>query len=117
MDHTDPRVISPMSESTLYILISLANGPMHGYAIAKEVKALSNNRVILSISTLYTTIKHLLEDGWIERVFEDADPDDIVRPRKLYRLTERGKSILGSERERLRSLLTLVQTRTAREET
>jgi DNA-binding PadR family transcriptional regulator len=116
MEPSNSNDFSPLSETTLYILVCLADGPLHGYAIAKEVQALSKNHVILSVSTLYTTLKRLLEDGWIERVGEDPDPDDGGRPRKVYSLTERGESIIGLEQKRLRALLTLVQTRTVREE-
>ena len=112
MTTSDPNKSLPLSETTLYILVSLAQGPKHGYAIAKEVQALSEARVILSVSTLYTTLKRLLEDGWIERVGEAPDPDESGRPRKIYSLTERGRSILGMERKRLQALLTLVQSRT-----
>jgi DNA-binding PadR family transcriptional regulator len=95
MEPAKSRDISPLSETTLYILVSLTQGPLHGYAIAREVQALSKNRVILSVSTLYTTLKRLLEDGWIERVGEDPDPDDGGRPRKVYTLTVRGLFIIG----------------------
>ena len=116
MDTTNSSDISPLSETTLYILVSLLHGPLHGYAIAKEVKALSKSQVILSVSTLYTTLKRLLQDGWIERVGEDPDPDDGGHPRKVYTLTERGELIIGVEKKRLRALLTLVQNRTVGEE-
>ena len=116
METTNSNDISPLSETTLYILVSLMPGPLHGYAIAKEVQALSKNRVILSVSTLYTTLKRLLEDGWIERVGEDPEPDDGGRPRKIYTLTERGHSIIGAEKERMRKLLALVQARKVGEE-
>ena len=116
METTPPNEFSPLSETTLYILISLVSGPLHGYAIAKEVQALSKNRVILSVSTLYTTLKRLLEDGWIERVGEDPEPDEGGRPRKIYTLTERGQRILGAEKERLRALLALVRAQTVGEE-
>jgi PadR family transcriptional regulator PadR len=106
----------PLSEMTLYILVSLALGPLHGYAIAKEVRALSKDRVILSVSTLYTILKRLLENGWIERVGEDAEPDESGRPRKTYALTERGQRILAGEKTRLRSLLAIIQKQTAGEE-
>jgi DNA-binding PadR family transcriptional regulator len=117
MDTTNSSDISPLSETTLYILVSLAHGPLHGYAIGKEVQTLSENRVILSVSTLYTTLKRLLEDGWIERVGEDPEPDEGGRPRKVYTLTERGTFIIGLEKKRLKALLALVQTRTVGEET
>jgi DNA-binding PadR family transcriptional regulator len=112
METSDPNKSLPLSETTLYILVSLAPGPRHGYAIAKDVQALSENRVILSVSTLYTTLKRLLEDGWIERVGEAPEADESGRPRKIYTLTERGRSILSMEKKRLQALLALVQTRT-----
>jgi DNA-binding PadR family transcriptional regulator len=116
METTKQNDYLPLSETTLYIIISLAPGPKHGYAIAKEVQALSENQVILSVSTLYTTLKRLLEDGWIERVGEEQEPDDSGRPRKTYTLTKRGKNILAAEKARLRSLLAIVQKQTARGE-
>jgi DNA-binding PadR family transcriptional regulator len=116
MKTANPKEFLSLSETTLYILVSLAPGPLHGYAVAKEVQALSENRVILSVSTLYTTLKRLLEDGWIERVGEDPEPDASGRPRKVYTLTERGQRILRTEKKRLQSLLALVQTRTVGEE-
>ncbi|MBI4731552.1 MAG: helix-turn-helix transcriptional regulator [Chloroflexi bacterium] len=116
METANPNDFIPLSETTFYILVSLAPSPKHGYAIAKEVQALSENRVILSVSTLYTTLKRLLEDDWIARVGEDPEPDDSGRPRKTYALTERGQRILAAEKVRLCSLLAVVQKQTAGEE-
>jgi DNA-binding PadR family transcriptional regulator len=114
MEESTMRNFLPLSETTLYILLSLVPGPRHGYAIAKEVQALSENRVILSVSTLYTTLKRLLDDGWIERVGDDLELDNPGRPRKTYALSERGRRILAMERERLTSLLTVVHKRMAK---
>jgi DNA-binding PadR family transcriptional regulator len=111
-----PEDFQSLSETTLYILVSLAPGPLHGYAVAKEVRTLSENQVVLSVSTLYTTLKRLLENGWIERVGKDPEPDDAGRPRKTYALTERGERILAAEKTRLRSLLAIVQKQTAGKE-
>ena len=116
MDITNSRDISPLSETTLYILVSLAHGPLHGYAIAKEVQAMSENRVILSVSTLYTTLKRLLENGWIERVGADPAPELAGHPRKTYALTERGQRLLAAEKTRLRSLLAMFQKQPVGEE-
>ncbi|MGD0611586.1 MAG: PadR family transcriptional regulator [Anaerolineales bacterium] len=116
MDATDSNDFSPLSETTLYILLSLAPGPLHGYAIAKEVRLLSENRVVLSVSTLYTTLKRLLENGWIERVGADPAPELTGHPRKTYALTERGQRLLAAEKTRLRSLLAMFQKQPAGEE-
>jgi len=50
----------------------------------------------------------MLENGWIERVGEDPQPDEAGRPRKTYALTERGQRLLAAEKSRLRSLLAMV---------
>jgi DNA-binding PadR family transcriptional regulator len=101
----------PLTESTFLILLSLAPCPKHGYAIAKDIQDLSNARVILSASTLYTTLKRLLADGLIERSGEDAELDESGRPRKTYALTDLGRRMLSSETARLHSLLAVAKLR------
>jgi DNA-binding PadR family transcriptional regulator len=101
----------PLTEATFYILLSLAPGPKHGYAIAKDVQALSDNRETLSVSTLYTAIKRLVEDGWIERSGTDPEPDEPGRPRKTYALTGLGRRILEAEAARLSTLVAAARLR------
>jgi len=103
----------PLREPTLFILLSLAPRPQHGYAIMKEVELLSGGRIRLSTGTLYGAIKRLLEQGWIERLEDGAQEDG--RQRKSYRLTDLGERILAAEAERLRSLLATAQNVLARE--
>jgi DNA-binding PadR family transcriptional regulator len=113
METGNPQDFLPLTETTLYILVSLAGGPLHGYAIGRQVRSLSENHIILSVSTLYTTLKRLLEDGLIERVGADKGPDEPGHARKTYALTETGRSILAAEKQRLQSLLALVKKETA----
>ncbi len=101
----------PLTEATFFILLSLAPGAIHGYAILKSVEDLSRGRVVLSTGTLYGAIKRLLETGWIERV-ETSTPDETGRPRKDYRLTDLGRRILGAEVDRLEGLVATARLRT-----
>ena len=94
----------PLSEATLFILLSLAPAPRHGYAIMKDVQMLSDDRIVLSTGTLYGALKRLLEQGWIERV-DDPEPNDTDRERKAYALTQTGWRILKAEVERLQKLI------------
>lgn len=94
---------SPLTEATYFILLSLAPGPSHGYAIMKDVQLLSHARVSLSTGTLYGALKRLLEVGWIER-FEDAASEN-GRAHKAYRLTITGQAVLQGEVERLNLLV------------
>ena len=98
-----PEDETPLTESTLYILLALEQGPCHGYAILKAVEALSGGRISLSTGTLYGAIKRLLEAAWIERG-PDPLPNDTERERKAYRLTSLGRSILLVEIDRLERL-------------
>lgn len=93
-----------MTETTYFILLSLAPGPGHGYAIMKDVQKLSQGRVTLSTGTLYGALKRLLELGWIERT-EDPAGNPNGRERKLYRLTQLGQAMLDGEIERLSALV------------
>jgi DNA-binding PadR family transcriptional regulator len=94
----------PLTESTFFILLSLAPGPRHGYAILKDVQALSDGRLQLSTGTLYGAIKRLLDQDWIARI-ADPWPDGTERQRKVYILTDLGRRILEAETARLRSVV------------
>ncbi|HBY08946.1 MAG TPA: PadR family transcriptional regulator [Chloroflexi bacterium] len=104
----------PLREPTFLILLSLAPGPKHGYAILKEVEALSEGRVLLSTGTLYGAIKRLLDEGWIRRV-DDPLPNGTERERKAYELTETGRRAMNAEVERLRKLVNVAQIQAAEE--
>lgn len=104
----------PLTETTFFIVVSLASGPKHGYAIMKEVEALSEGRVTLSTSTLYGGLKRMLASGWIERV-PDPEPDESDRERKAYSLTKLGQRIFQAETKRLRRLANVAELRAARE--
>ena len=112
MDGVLPRL--PLREPTFLILLSLSPGPRHGYAILREVEALSEDRVRLSTGTLYGAIKRLLNDGWICRV-DDPLPNTTKRERKAYALTEQGRRVLNAEIERLRKLVSVARIQTAEE--
>ena len=106
----------PLTETTFFILLSLASSEKHGYAIAKDVESLSNHQVLLITSTLYTALKRLLENGWIVRSGEDPEPDESGRPRKTYTLTDLGRRILEAEAARLKSLVKAAKLRSVGEQ-
>ena len=106
------QLSSPLTEATFFILLSLSPAPKHGYAILKEVKALSHGRIVFSTGTLYGAIRRLLEQGWIKRV-SDPVPNPTERERKAYALTDKGRKIINAEIERLRSLLSTAEQRTS----
>ncbi len=108
----------PLREPTFFILLSLAEGEKHGYAIIKDVAALSNGKVNLSTGTLYEALARLLEQKLIERIEapDDATPAAIHpgRPRKSYRLTPKGGQVVQAEMARLQALVLAGEQRLAR---
>ena len=117
---TDSRDVSsslPLTEATFFILLSLAPGPKHGYAIMKDVETLSERRVVLSTGTLYGALKRMLDHKWIARVDDDAREADPARTtgrvRKAYVLTDLGQRVLDAELARLQALVSVARLRTA----
>jgi len=107
---------SNLTEATFFILLSLSPAPKHGYAIMKEVKVLSEERIALSTGTLYGALKRLLDQGWIVRL-DDADPKGNARDRKVYKLSQHGRRVLRDEIARLNKLLNAANQRVAKEHT
>ena len=93
------------SEPALLILISLAEGPKHGYAMTQDIETVSGQR--LGPGTLYGAITRLEERGWIQAL----PADDRRRP---YKLTAAGRRVLRAHLERLESMARVAQARLAR---
>jgi len=104
------RIVLPLTEPVLLILLSLAEHPRHGYSILKDVEEVSSGRVVLSTGTLYGALRRLLEDGWIERF----DEDDTSRGRQAYRLSPLGRRNLQTEVSRLKQLTRVASLRAVR---
>jgi DNA-binding PadR family transcriptional regulator len=107
---TETNIPQPLTEATFFILLSLAPGPKHGYAIMKDTRVLSNHRVVLSTGTLYGALKRLLEQEWIKRVADRENSTE--RERKAYALTNQGRRVLKVETERLQRLVSTARGRT-----
>ena len=111
----DIQSILPLTEATFFIMLSLSSGPAHGYAIMKDVAALSDRRVVLSTGTLYGALGRLLDEGLIERVPSGEDAS-AGRPRKAYVLTKHGHRVLEMEMTWMQSLVTTARLRLAEED-
>ena len=92
------------SEPALLILLSLADGPKHGYAMTRDIAAVSGQR--LGPGTLYGGITRLEERGWIEPL----PAEDRRRP---YRLTGSGRRVLRARLGQMRAAARIGQARLA----
>jgi DNA-binding PadR family transcriptional regulator len=92
------------SEPALLILISLADGPKHGYAMTMDIAVVSGQK--LGPGTLYGAIARLESRKWIEPL----PADDRRRP---YRLTAAGHRVLRHRLDGLRAMTRAAQARLA----
>src|SRR5476649_3029890 len=104
MKHDDDELLDlgRFSEPALYILISLADGPKHGYAMTEDIASVTGTR--LGPGTLYGAIARLEAKKWIEPL----PADDRRRP---YKLTISGHRVL---KHRLASLQAVAKIGKAR---
>ncbi len=108
MKSSDHPSMEPISEPVFFILLSLAVGHKHGYAILKEVERLSQGAVLLSTSTLYGALGRLEEQGYVERLPAGGEPAPGL-PRKVYALTPQGRALLNAEARRIQRLADLAR--------
>ena len=99
----DPR--KPLSLPVIHILLALADGARHGYAIKQDVEERTSGSIRLGPGTLYEAIQRLEESGLIAESAPGAPANGQEAQRRFYRLTERGWSVLRSEVRELGSLV------------
>ena len=93
MTKRDPLDLLPLTPAMFYVLVALADGQTHGYAIMKEVDQLTGGAVRLSTGTLYGIVKRLLADGLVRVGVQSAvnHAETAAFIRKL--MTERGMTV------------------------
>ena len=80
------------------VLIALADGEKHGYAIIKEVARRTDGEVTLSAATLYTIVRRFVQEGVIAETAERPDPALDDERRRYYRLTTSAARSRGPRR-------------------
>lgn len=104
-DTPDPESFLPLHRDTFHILVSLADRDRHGYAVMQDVLERTNGRLRFSPSSLYASIRRLLEQELIEELAERPDPANDDERRRYYRLTRLGRDVARAEARRLERLL------------
>ena len=78
----------------MMILQSLRLKPMHGYALVKHIKQVSDNLLQIEEGSLYPALQRMLKEGWLE---SEAGISAKGRPTRIYRLTDAGLRHLEQE--------------------
>lgn len=101
----DPSRFLPLKPAHYLILLALAEGDLHGYAIKKAVGHRTDGQVDLGAGSLYRSLRQLEDDGLVEesdwRPRASLDDDR----RRYLRLTDRGRAVATAETRRLAGLV------------
>jgi DNA-binding PadR family transcriptional regulator len=105
----DPEALLPLPSVTFHILMALAAGDRHGYAIIQDVMQRTNNRLRLGAGTLYRSLQRMLEQGLIVETGDRPDPESDDERRRYYRITRFGEAVARAEARRLTELVRLAR--------
>ena len=99
----------PLTPAVFFVLLSLADGEKHGYAIMQGMATLSEGKFRMGPGTLYTTLQRLLDLALIEEVQGTGVAVERESRRRYYRLTGSGKVLLEDEISRMDSVVRLAR--------
>src|ERR1700685_1267103 len=100
-----------LTPAVFHIMVALAQGDAHGYAIMRDVEHLSGGAMRLGPGTLYRSVQRMVVDGLIEErdISLDGETDD--ERRRYYRLTTKGLAVARAEATRLAVLVDAARAR------
>jgi DNA-binding PadR family transcriptional regulator len=101
----------PLPASAMHIIVALAAGERHGYAIMRDIAELSGGSVKMGPGTMYGSVKRMIDQGLVEETDERPDPALDDERRRYYRLTALGQRVGAAEQGRLTALLGAAQLR------
>jgi DNA-binding PadR family transcriptional regulator len=106
-DHSAAGQLIPLSPAVFHILLSLAEGERHGYALKREIASRTGGKLKLGPGVLYGSINKMLEQGLIEESDERPDAHLDDERRRYYRVTTYGRKVAQAEAARMRELVEL----------
>ncbi len=104
-----PAALLPLPPASFHILLAVADGDRHGYAIIQEVAARTGGEVRLSAGTLYRSIQRMVEQDLIEETAARPAPELDDERRRYYRITTFGRAVARAETERLQAMVRIAR--------
>ena len=105
------RARPEVTPAMFHILLALADGERHGYAIMQIVEESTHGAMRLPPGTLYRSIKRLLNDAFIEVSDQRPEADKDDERRRYYRITELGHEVAVGEARRLADIVGLARSK------
>jgi DNA-binding PadR family transcriptional regulator len=103
--------VLPLTPTVYHVLVALANGPRHGYAIAREVEELTDGRIVMGPGTLYGSLQRMEHQGLIAETPNPGEEGLHANRRRYHKMTGLGGTALRVESERLFRTVQLAQQR------
>jgi DNA-binding PadR family transcriptional regulator len=107
----DAATFLPLTPAVLHILLALAGGEQHGYAIAQAIESLTDGIVRMGPGTLYGSIGRMTANGLIEESAPASGRAAADARRRFYRLTPLGRRVLEAELRRLARVVALARAK------
>jgi DNA-binding PadR family transcriptional regulator len=98
-----------LTPAVFHILMALAEGERHGYAIMQSVAEETGSAFTMGPGTLYGSIKRMIDAGLIEEAGERTDPALSDERRRYYRITPQGTQAAMAEAKRLEMLVRMAR--------
>lgn len=94
----------PLSAMDIQILLSLRDGPSHGYAVIAAIANRTDGEMKIGTSSLYAAIRRMAEDGWVREAEPHRERGRVDSRRRYYIVTKEGEKVLSTEARRLEEL-------------
>jgi len=101
----------PLTPAVFHILLALADGELHGYAIMQDVAWQTNDALQLGPGTLYGCLKRMLAAGLVVESNKRPEPSEDDERRRYYRATPLGQRTVRAEAERLAGAVTAARSK------
>lgn len=101
----DPDTFLPLKPVVFQILLSLADGERHGYAITQDIAARTSAKMRIEPGNLYRSIRTMLDDGLIEESERRPARDLDDERRRYYRIARLGRLVAAAEIARLEAVV------------
>jgi DNA-binding PadR family transcriptional regulator len=104
----EPGSFLPLSPQVLHVLLSLVDGPLHGYAMIVDIARRTDGEMRLTASTLYDALSRLVDQTLIEKTLATGSRSQDSR-RRYYKLTALGREVAEAEMRRMSRLLAIAR--------
>ena len=104
-----PDDFLPLRPVHYHVLLVLAEGPLHPYALVKQIAARTDGMVKPGPASIHRTIRQLQESGLIEESEERPAPELDDQRRRYFRLASLGRDVARAETARLHEIVRRAQ--------